>query len=269
MDIYRIDRQHLPLAMPFWADSQETMIWSALQGYMGSIWVDDLEKPTCSRIIIADFMFLAGEPNRRMIAHKPEDYPSNCIDIVPDTDDWNDLIERYYDGCCKKHDRYAIRKEPEIFDEHHLRRIVAGLNTKRYALVDTDKEEAMYRFLRNPGWTFDSAACYPTFEDYRKKGIGCAIVLQNAEGNLPAGTPVSYATSYTHYSNGIEIEVDTHPDYRRMGLASQASAALILRCLEYNLYPSWDAANKESVALSEKLGYHYDHSYTSYWVEKY
>ena len=53
---------------------------------------------------------------------------------------------------------------------------------------------------------------------------------------------------------------------RRKGLATTASAALILRCLDEGLYPSWDAQNMNSVHLAEKLGYEFDHEYTAYEV---
>jgi len=32
------------------------------------------------------------------------------------------------------------------------------------------------------------------------------------------------------------------------------------------LYPSWDAHNKGSLALAEKLGYHYAYDYTAFEV---
>lgn len=35
----------------------------------------------------------------------------------------------------------------------------------------------------------------------------------------------------------------------------------------HGLYPSWDAANRESVALAEKLSYHFDREYTAYQVK--
>ncbi len=44
------------------------------------------------------------------------------------------------------------------------------------------------------------------------------------------------------------------------------SAALILRCLDEGLYPSWNAQNMKSVRLAEKLGYEFDHEYTTYEV---
>ncbi|MCR2023895.1 GNAT family N-acetyltransferase, partial [Blautia pseudococcoides] len=47
------------------------------------------------------------------------------------------------------------------------------------------------------------------------------------------------------------------------------AAQLILDYLERGLYPSWDAQNPASVALSEKLGYHFDKEYTVCEVYKY
>lgn len=50
-------------------------------------------------------------------------------------------------------------------------------------------------------------------------------------------------------------------DEQRKNLATIVSAALILRCLNEGLYPSWDAQNKISVHLAEKLGYEFAHEY--------
>ena len=66
--------------------------------------------------------------------------------------------------------------------------------------------------------------------------------------------------------SGIEIEVDTRNDCRRRELAQVCCAALILECLQRGLYPSWDAQNPFSVALAEKLGYHFSHTYPAYEV---
>ena len=63
--------------------------------------------------------------------------------------------------------------------------------------------------------------------------------------------------------------VDSKEEYRSRGLAEICSAGLILECLKRGLYPSWDAQNKGSLALAEKLGYHYSHTYTAYEVFAY
>lgn len=80
------------------------------------------------------------------------------------------------------------------------------------------------------------------------------------------GVPVSGASSYSSYWEGIEVEVDTREEYRRRGLAYVCAAKLILECRNRKLYLSWDAHNMQSVALAEKLGYHYDHEYTAFSV---
>ena len=101
----------------------------------------------------------------------------------------------------------------------------------------------------------------PDWATYQKLGLGVVIL---SDGQLVSG-----ASSYTTYENGIEIQVDTKNEYRRKGLAEICSAKLILMCLERGLYPSWDAQNKGSLALAEKLGYHYSHTYTAYEVYEY
>lgn len=40
---------------------------------------------------------------------------------------------------------------------------------------------------------------------------------------------------------------------------------IIWSCLQ-GLYPSWDAHNKGSVALAQKLGYHLDYEYPAFEV---
>ena len=83
---------------------------------------------------------------------------------------------------------------------------------------------------------------------------------------LKEGQIVAGASSYTRYRDGIEIEVDTVEPERRKHLATVVCSALILRCLEEGLYPSWDAQNRNSVRLAEKLGYEFDHEYAAYEI---
>ena len=57
---------------------------------------------------------------------------------------------------------------------------------------------------------------------------------------------VAGASSYSMYTGGIEIELDTKEEHRRKGLALAVAARLILECLDRGLYPCWDAANLQS-----------------------
>jgi GNAT superfamily N-acetyltransferase len=98
------------------------------------------------------------------------------------------------------------------------------------------------------------------------KQAGAPILVHRDIANLldEEYTLKLIASSYTVYNGGIEIEVDTKPEFRRKGLAAACSARLILECLQRELYPSWDAHDLRSVALAEKLGYHADDPYTVY-----
>lgn len=73
-------------------------------------------------------------------------------------------------------------------------------------------------------------------------------------------------SSYSIYDDGIEIEIGTNAKHRKKGLATVAAAALIIDCLDKGIYPSWDAANLESVKLAQKLGYFLVESYDTYYI---
>jgi GNAT superfamily N-acetyltransferase len=90
-------------------------------------------------------------------------------------------------------------------------------------------------------------------EDFVRRGVGFCVL----HGRLV----VSGASSYAICSQGIEIQIDTHPDYRRRGLATVVAATLISHCLERGLAAHWDAANPVSAALARKLGYTLQGSY--------
>ncbi|WP_329604008.1 GNAT family N-acetyltransferase [Clostridium hydrogenum] len=75
---------------------------------------------------------------------------------------------------------------------------------------------------------------------------------------------VCIASSYITYKSTIGITIGTLEEHRRMGLAAACAARLILTCLERCIYHGWEAANRDSVNLSEKLGYHFDKEFEVY-----
>ena len=125
-----------------------------------------------------------------------------------------------------------------------------------YELKEIDAE--IYDMCMKNPVTVDFVSSFESKEKYLRDGIGMVIVKN--------GEIVSGASSYTRYREGIEIEVDTAEPERRKNLALIVCSALILRCLEEGLYPSWDAHNMGSVRLAEKLGYEFDYEYVAYEV---
>ncbi len=243
-------------------DWQETMIWSCLQGVMGEVYAKEQICPESAAAILGDFCFFAGKPDQELVAYKPEGCGKDFMIMIPQNEEWAALIEAVYGEKAKKVIRYAIKKEPDIFlKEGHgkrLEEIVEGLPFE-YRIKSIDKE--IFLWCKKQEWCKDWISTYKDYAEYEEKGLGMVI--------LKDGCPVAGASSYSSYKGGIEIQIDTKPEYRRRGLASISGAALILACLEKGLYPSWDAQNKESVMLAKKLGYHYDHDYTAYEIWEY
>lgn len=237
---------------PLFAGWEETLIWSCLQGCMGQAWADNKEAPRSAQIMNADFCFFAGMPNEELVKNRQN---KKFLIMTPPNDQWAALIETIYGEKCKKVTRYAFKKEKDVFDRQKLHSLLK-LPGPEYRLKLIDEEH--YNQAKQEAWSRDFCSNYGDYTDFREHGLG---ILALREGLAVAG-----ASSYSSYHGGIEIEVDTEKEYRRLGLATACSARLILECLDRGLYPSWDAQNTMSVSLAAKLGYHFSHAYTGYEV---
>ena len=229
-----------------WSD---TLITSCLQGAMGTIYLDG----EAAAAYLGDFSFYTGAPSEALLRFKPKQ-DSGFIIMVPQNQAWGNLLEQVYSEKAKQITRYAFRKDT-CFQKEHLEKLKAQL-PDGYTMELLDRD--VYEYCQENAWCRDWVSQFQSFRDYESRGLGMVVKKD--------GIPVSGASSYSVYQGGIEIEIDTHRDFRRKGLATAAAAGLILECLERKLYPSWDAANLWSVALAEKLGYTFSHEYIAYEV---
>jgi GNAT superfamily N-acetyltransferase len=240
---------------PLFTGWEETLIWSCLEHIMGRAFADREEDPQSAQLLIGDFCFFSGKPNKELIGNKPSGMHSDFIIMVPKDEAWSEAIESVWKSSARRRSRYAIKKEPDVFDIEVLTSAVESLSP-RFSLRMIDEE--IYSQVMEQNWSRDLCSQFTDYEDYKKRGIGAAALLGDQV--------VSGASSYTVYRGGIEIEIDTREDFRRQGLALACGAKLILECLKRGLYPSWDAHNLGSVALSQKLGYHFDREYPVYEI---
>jgi len=231
---------------PLFDGWQEAVIWSYLEGHMGEAFADDIESPRSACIVLGDFAFFGGEPNADLI--RRIDIPI----LTPQNDAWAKMIERTLGSAVTKSERYAIEKTRGIFNREHLLRLAKAPDGYTLRLFDRD---LCTQAMEND-WSRDFCANYRDADHFLSHGLGIAAV-QN-------GTLVAGASSYCHFDGGIEVEIVTREDHRRKGLATACGAALILACLDRDLYPSWDARTLHSVALAQKLGYRYKAPYTVY-----
>lgn len=238
-------------------DWQESLIWSCIQGVMGYLFADDYENPRSAMAVIGDFCFFAGEPCAELVSYRV-DRNKNFIIMTARNPGWFELIERTFGDNAKKVTRYAIKKEQGVFDEKKLKDIARSL-PQEFSLRSIDED--IFNRCKKEDWCKDFVSLFSDYSEYQRIGLGVVAIKDNII--------VSGASSYSSYQEGIEIEIDTRPDYRRRGLALACSAKLILECLGRGLYPSWDAQNLWSVAIAEKLGYHFDHEYIAYEISNY
>lgn len=245
-------------AASLFAGWDETMIFSCLQGVMGEIYADDAELPRSAMAILDDFAFFAGAPDRALVSFKPKSHTKDFILMVPQSMAWEELIREVYGERCILMTRYAIRKEPDMFDRAYLTSVVDACPPE-FALRPID--ESIFLQSRETAWMRDWTSAYADYDEYRRLGMGVVLVKGD---EIIAG-----ASAYSRYREGIEIQIDTREPYRRRGFALICGARLILDCLDRGLYPSWDAANLASVALAEKLGYHFDREYIAYGIQNY
>lgn len=238
-------------AAPFFEGREDTLIRSCLEGHLGEVWAD-AKHPSSVWLKTADFSFVGGRPDREIV----DAIGRGGFTLIADPSrEWASMLKEVYGTrlCCFS--RYAFYKDPSGFCRRTLREFVDALPAE-YRICRFD--EALYQMALSEEWSRDFCSNFLSAKDYLVHGVGFGILYN--------GKLVSGASSYSWYEGGIEIEIDTHPDFRQKGLAIACAAALILDCLERGIYPSWDAANLVSRHLAERLGYRFSHEYDTYTI---
>lgn len=236
---------------------EETMLWSAFEGRMGSMYVDNPEYPSSAAAVIGDFIFLAGKPDVELMDFtlKLEGFPLDMCIIMPQHEGWQCLIETELGAKAEKVTRYATKKDEAAFSKDDLERIASSsMDGIHFQFFD----ETLYNQALSEAWSKSLVAQFDSYESYHKEGIGIAATY---DGKLVGG-----ASSYSRYEKGVEIEIDTKADWRNKGIGKTCAAKLILACLERNLYPSWDAQTPISLRLAKQLGYISAGTYVAYEV---
>lgn len=218
-----------------------------------SAWADCVDKPETAVIIAADFCFLFGKV-------KAEEEISDILlsnarykVIIACSPEWESFMADHMVGKAYCYNRYAMKREPEVFDKNRLRLLVMNMDTS-YEIIRIDEE--IYKKVLDIDWAADGCCYFRSYEDYNTNGLG---YIASKDGKI-----VCIASSYSYYRDGITVTIGTLEEHRRKGLAAACASSLILECLEKNIYPEWGAANLQSVALAEKLGYHFDKEFDVY-----
>ena len=237
---------------------QDSMVIACIQGYMGEAYVDKLPDPEVGLIVSGEYSFFAGNAN----SESAKEFAERLFDFS----DSQDTVSIFSDNeperegvlmAAEKNSpqivlRYGIVQKDYNFDVHTLNRYIDSL-PQEYELVLFNEE--IYHQAMKEDWSREFCETFDSAEDYLKRGFGYAILC---DGRLAAGT-----STMTVYDGGAEIQVATHPDFRRKGLAMSCAAAFILECQRRKIRPCWDAANQISKKMALALGYEYKGEYVT------
>ena len=242
----RAERAQPAAAASLFAGWQEKLIASALEGAMGGVWMLE-DTPGGALAECGDFLFLEARDSQTarnlLMAWKREHAGRYAILVARDSA-LSALVPEVFAGDAALTRRYAFHKGGEAFDRERLARFAACAPAE-VELRPFDREAC--RLAMQAPWSRSFCEQFRDEDDFLARGLGVAALR---DGELVGG-----ASSYVCFSGGIEMQVETRKDMRRRGVALACCARLILTCLDRGLYPSWDAANLESVALARRLGY--------------
>lgn len=218
-----------------------------IEGQMGRAYADDPERPTAYRLTVGPFWYFAGDADgpggRALLAEFP---PYNLL--MPSPPAWVAAAKETFGDKLVSFPRYSF--DAGSLSEAHLSALLAASpHRDRVRRVDGELLARPDNFVETED--FDSPA------DFLERGIGYTLL----EGDGLAGAAYSSLVC----SRGIEVSLFVDEPFRRRGVATAISAALLLECARRGLRPNWDAANPESCALAEKLGYTPAGSYDSYY----
>lgn len=216
-------------------------------------WLDDVIHPEEAIIIAADFCYLMGVVKHHDEIEEVLEENARHKIIIPCGTHWDAYLKECMSEKVRCYSRYAIKHEPNVFDKNNLEQLIKNIDPV-YEIKQIDED--IYKEVLDIDWAADGCCFYRSYEDFKENGLGY-VVLRDRQ-------LVSIASSYTTYKNTIGVTIGTLEEYQRHGLAAACGATLILECLERGIYPEWEASNMNSVALSEKLGYHFDKEFDVY-----
>ena len=214
---------------------------------MGRAYVDDPERPAAWRVTIGPFWYFAGEADSPGGRALMAEFPAYNL-LMPSPPAWVALAKETFGDRLVSFPRYSFAADQ--LSEAHLAALLDGSPHRDHVRrVDADLLARPDNFVEIED--FESPA------DFLERGIGYTL--------LEDGKLAGAAYSSLVCSRGIEVSLFVDEPYRRRGVATAISAALLLECVRRGLRPNWDAANTESCALAEKLGLTPDGTYESYY----
>lgn len=229
---------------------EDSVLISFAEGRVGQGYCDDENDMKSGIINAGDFYFAAGETSLAKDAVQLARGNSEAV-FMPSSEEWVKALLAA-DDSLETTVRYRTQK-PVNFDLQAIERLADMGGLEGFELSDISED--IYGQALEEVWSRSFVCNFLDYNSFAEHGFGKFIMH---EGRLVCG-----ASCYSSYSGGAEVEIATHPDYRKRGLATAAGAAFILECVRRGLTPHWDAANLTSLKIAEKFGFRLKEEYTA------
>jgi len=230
----------------------KTVIQFAFRDNAGRIIVDNIQNPEVGFLQIG-FVFLGGNSSSRNVAAIIDALPAGPQIIAP-TSEWEQTLTNRKGESIKRVPRIGFSYDSlnldylrSLKEQIPLDFVLERIDLETASSIPGEVAPAIPFFFRSP-------------ESFIERGFGYCIKHNRRV--------VSTAMTAMPFEKEFEIEVDTlnNPEYRRKGLATAVSAALIEEALLKDLVPIWDAANEASKRLALRLGYSNPISYDAFSI---
>jgi GNAT superfamily N-acetyltransferase len=172
--------------------------------------------------------------------------------LMPSPPDWVELAREVYGERLEPFTRYQFSSAELSSD----RLADCWENSKYRSRIIPISSEIAARLVGRPE-SYLEISEFDSVQDFIERGMGYTAL----DGEKVMG--VAYSSLIC--SQGIEVSVYVEEKYRQKGVATALASRLLLDCLKRGLRPNWDAANRESFRLAQKLGYTFIGTYDAFY----
>lgn len=233
------------------ASPNEATVASILHAGFGKI-ISQTSQQACLNITY--FYFLEGEADASFAKEILENITCPAV-VISSNPDWYKMLQKESKvvGEIMPRQLYEWSGDPS-----KLNALLAAPLSPNFEIRPIGKAEATQ--LDELAWSEGIFDSYGDRNGFLDRGLGYCI----AENDKIVAVCLAYSTS----PQGIEIEVDTDPEYQGRGLGKIVSAQFIQACLNQGAQPVWDATNPASGKIAEALGFRLKNGYDALYLEE-
>jgi hypothetical protein len=216
---------------------------AVLQGYCGTAIANAGSTFQAAQLSLSGLTLFGGDPTHPIARHLVEQLAGEQIILVA-SEAWRTLVYHIHGPRIVPQPRVAF--SARCLELAHLHQLMRGVPAG-YQITRVDLELAQ-RMVGEVSAGLLLSEVWGTPADFVARGIGfCALAGERM---------VCGAVSAARCDTAIEIQINTLPSCRRLGLATVVGATLVAHCLEHGLEPDWDTDtdNLPSQRLAQQLG---------------